>query len=75
MSKEVWVVVGEVTDPDLYENAKVGDLEYQFSDGPPGARTMSYDFVNLSEGLAAHKGCILHWVFIPSEQSMEGAPA
>ena len=59
--REVWIVVGEVTDPTLYENAVLGQKEYQFSDGPSGKRSMSSDYIELEEGLAAHTGYIIHW--------------
>lgn len=60
--QEIWIVKGEVTDPDAYDGkAKVGDVEWQFSDGPPGERGSSSDFLTLEEGLAYHSGAVFHW--------------
>ncbi len=68
MQKEVWLVKGTVI-PDQEHldeaygkgNAKVGDIEWQFSDGPAGERGSSSDFVDLEEGLKEHSGYIIHW--------------
>ena len=62
MAETVFIVKGVVTDPDSYPDAKVGDLEYQFSDGPPGERSVSFDYVNLEEGLREHAGKIFIWL-------------
>jgi len=60
--KEVWVVVGEVTDPAAHQGAAVlGQPEYQFSDGPAGHRGYSADYIDLEHGLQEHSGCIIHW--------------
>lgn len=60
--RKVWVVRGEVTDPSCFPGtgAKLGDTEWQFSDGPPGERGYSADYVDLSEGLATHADCALY---------------
>jgi len=62
MAETVFIVKGVVTDPDSYPDAKVGDLEYQFSDGPPGQRSFSADYVDLEEGLREHAGKIFIWL-------------
>lgn len=59
MTKEVWIVVGRVTEPD---SPFYGEVEYQFSDSPPGERGSSADYVNLAKGLREHSGSIMHWV-------------
>ena len=71
MTRRVWIVCGKITDEDAaeaYQNhrdcldAKVGDVEYQFSDGPPGERTFSTDYVDLTRGLRDHAHCKIYWV-------------
>lgn len=57
----VWIVKGEVTSLDVWPTAKLGDPEWQFSDGPPGSRGSSADFLSLEEGLAAFSGARLIW--------------
>lgn len=48
------IVKGVVTDvEDVHPHAKLGDVEWQFSDGPPGERGGSEDFLSLEEGIAA----------------------
>jgi hypothetical protein len=65
--KEWWIVKGEVSDdPDAYDEAygekpKPGDVEWQFSDGPPGKRGYSEDYLSLEAGLAALAPAIFHW--------------
>ena len=61
MTKEVWIIKGVVTDPDAHFGAIVGDIEYQFSDGPPNGRGMSSDYADLEKGLAEHSSYIVHW--------------
>jgi len=58
---EVWIVKSVITDGYSYESATIGDVEYQFSDGPPGERSMSSDYIDLEQGLADHSGYIIHW--------------
>mgnify|MGYP003626322736 FL=1 len=62
----VWIVCGKITNEDAAEayqsDAKVGDVEYQFSDGPPGERTFSADYVDLTEGIRDHAHCKIYWV-------------
>lgn len=61
MTKEVWIVMGAVTDPDAHNGkAALGDIEWQFSDGPSGQRGSSADFISLMDGLRAHRGCKFH---------------
>lgn len=48
MKRSPWYVEkGWVTDTEAYESSevKVGDTEWQFSDGPVGQRSVSYDFI------------------------------
>jgi hypothetical protein len=59
--KQVWIVVGEVTDTDGYEGSFLGQTEYQFSDGPAGSRGGSSDYIDLAKGLRDHSGYIIHW--------------
>ena len=71
--REVWIVKGSISNLDGYEDEnkirslyglpllREGDVEYQFSDGPPGERGSSSDYSNLDQGLAAHSGYIIHW--------------
>lgn len=58
----VYIVRGEMTEDgaEAYSEGsettyKAGDVEWQFSDGPPGDRGSSADFATLEEGLA-HTG-------------------
>ena len=61
--RKVWVTVGEVTDPEVYDGkAVLGQREYQFSDGPPGLRSISADYIDLESGLREHSDCVIHWV-------------
>lgn len=60
--KEVWLVVGKVTNPDAYDGAAIeGQPEYQFSDGPKGKRSSSADYVDIIKGLEDHSGFIIHF--------------
>lgn len=61
-----YIVKGTVTDPEAWHGAaKVGDDEWQFSDGLAGARSVSYDFLSLEAGLREitdrHPGCSFEW--------------
>lgn len=47
-----YVVKGRVTNP---ESPHYGEVEWQVSDGPPGERTYSDDFLYLGDAIAAHK--------------------
>lgn len=60
--EEVYIIVGRVTDPTAYPDAKIGDIEFQFSDGPPEDRSHSADYVDLIQGLKDHSGMIIHFV-------------
>jgi hypothetical protein len=57
--KQVWLHVGKVDNADAYpeQSVKVGDLEFQFSDGPVGQRSSSADYVGLGKGLDDHYDC------------------
>lgn len=58
--EKIWIVKGEVSDdPDVLAayrkqnpDVKPGDVEWQFSDGPPGERSSSSDFLTIEEGKA-----------------------
>lgn len=66
--KEYWLVKGVVTDPDAHGGrAKVGDVEWQFSDGPPGERSSSADFLSIAEGIKTLRPEILH--IVPDEDT------
>jgi hypothetical protein len=76
MTKEVWIVVGTVTDT---ESLHHGEAEYQFCEAPPGKRLYEDDhgrqyfptfpdkpapctpYISLQKGLADHSGYIIHW--------------
>jgi hypothetical protein len=58
---EVYIVKGKVSDPTQYEDAYIGQTEYQFSDGPKGNRSDSEDYIDLEQGLKDHSGMIIHW--------------
>ena len=64
--KEIWIVKGRVTDTDAHPAAKLGDVEWQFSDGPPGKRGSSADYLSLEEGLRDHTGAVFHFVPEPT---------
>ena len=55
------VVKGHVTDPELAERwgVSVGDVEWQFSDGPSGARSSSADYPSMEAGLRELSPCII----------------
>lgn len=61
--KTIYIVEGVVTDPEAHPDAIVGDTEWQFSDGPPGERGSSADYLYLEEGMRAHPGC--NFKFMP----------
>lgn len=66
MSKktEYWIVKGIVQDLEAYPDnpeVKLGDTEWQISDGPPGERGMSSDYIDLEEALADHPDALFHW--------------
>lgn len=58
---EVWIIKGKVTDPSAYPDAEIGQVEYQFSDGPSDARGSSADYIDLEQGLRDHSGMIIHF--------------
>ncbi len=65
--KEIWIVKGEVTYAEMWSDiagreVKAGDTEWQFSDGPPGERSGSADYLNLEDGLRQHAPAIFHFV-------------
>lgn len=59
--KEYWIVKGAVTCLDAHPTAQLGDVEWQFSDGPAGERGSSADFLDLEAGLAHCAPAIFHW--------------
>lgn len=61
--KTIWIVKGAVTDPEAHgARANIGDVEWQFSDGPPDERGGSADYLNLEDGLRNHAPAIFHFV-------------
>lgn len=58
--KEYWIGKGKVTCPDAHAGGKVGDDEWQFSDGPLGQRGSSADFLTLEAGIAYLSPAIFH---------------
>jgi hypothetical protein len=69
--KTYYIVKGEVTDPEAYECVahqmggklpELGQTEWQFSDGLPGDRGSSADFLSLEAGLSALSPAIFIWV-------------
>lgn len=59
MIKElIHVVKGVVVEDEAYDGAKIGDVEWQFSDGPPGKRNHSSDYISLEEGIKDHPNAI-----------------
>lgn len=76
--RTVWIVRGEVTDPSAYPpeaNAKLGQTEWQFSDGPSGARGYSADYLDLAKGLAEHEDCVLLHIDADGLTVHGGSPA
>jgi len=60
--RQVWIGRGTVTDLEgRPEGTKIGDDEWQFSDGPAGDRSYSEDFLTLIEGLREFTGFTYHW--------------
>lgn len=59
--KTYWIVKGAVTCTEAHPSAKLGDVEWQFSDGPAGERGASADYLTLEEGLRYHSGSVFHW--------------
>jgi hypothetical protein len=65
--QEIWIVKGGVSDPTFWIEAtgahvEAGDVEWQFSDGPPGERGSSADFLSLEDGLRHFAPAIFHFV-------------
>lgn len=52
--KTYHVVRGQVTCPDVAAifGVNLGDPEFQFSDGPPGSRSCSFDYPSIEAGVA-----------------------
>lgn len=63
--REVWIVKGKITDEHAHPGGKLGDIEYQFSDGPPGQRSHSADYLSLEDGLKDHEGYLIHLFPVP----------
>ena len=61
--KVVYIVKGEVTDEEAHEyNAYLGQTEWQFSDGPPGSRSSSADYLTLEKGLKDFSGYTFYFM-------------
>ena len=66
----IHVIEGRVTDPGAHSGgANIGDVEWQFSDGPPGERGESSDYLDLEEGLRDYPDCLFR--FYPLERSYD----
>ena len=68
---KIYIVEGEVTDDEAHKyQAPLGATEWQFSDGPPGERGSSADYISLEQGIreqaALHPG--VHFIFIPNNK-------
>ena len=61
--KEYWIVKGRVTCQDCAEiyGCNIGDVEWQFSDGPAGARGSSQDYHDILKGLSDLSPAIFHF--------------
>lgn len=59
--KTYYVGCGKVTCPDIAAQwgVRLGDAEWQFSDGLSGERSYSYDFPTIDAGLRALSPCIV----------------
>ena len=62
-----YIVKGEVSNPTFWietlgVHVEEGDVEWQFSDAPPGLRGSSYDFLSLEDGLRKLSPAIFHFV-------------
>jgi hypothetical protein len=63
----VWISKGTVTDPEAHNfKAKLGDPEWQFSDGPSGSRSWSSDYVDIDKGLKDHRGSMFVYAEDPA---------
>ena len=65
--KTYYIVKGSVTDPEAWSEAEGrevihGEVEWQFSDGLPGERGSSADFLSLEEGIKWCSPAIFVWV-------------
>ncbi len=61
--QEYWIVKGKVTCTEFHPKANLGDVEWQFSDGPPGERGSSIDYLSLEHGLADLCPAVFHFCF------------
>ena len=59
--KEYWLEKGEITQDIYGEKYKIGDPEWQLSDGPSGKRSFSFDFADLEECLRFASGSIINF--------------
>ena len=59
--KTYWIGTGKVTCLDAHPTAKIGDTEWQFSDGPAGSRSMSFDYLSLEAGLKNLGPAVFHF--------------
>jgi hypothetical protein len=54
----VFIIKGHTSgDQEVWPGTPEGTVEWQFSDGPSGSRGGSYDYLDLTKGLMAHKDC------------------
>lgn len=59
--REFWLGKGTITEPIYGDKYKVGDVEWQLSDGPAGKRSCSADFADIEEALRFASGAIIHF--------------
>ncbi len=59
--REFWLGKGKITEDIYGDRYKIGDPEWQLSDGPAGRRSYSVDFADLDECLRFASGSIIHF--------------
>ncbi len=59
--REFWLVKGTITERIYGDKHKIGDVEWQLSDGPAGERSCSVDFADIEEALRFASGAIIHF--------------
>jgi hypothetical protein len=63
--REFWLEKGKITEELYGDRYKIGDPEWQLSDGPAGNRSCSVDFADIEKCLRFASGSIIH--FNPDE--------
>lgn len=59
--REFWLGKGTITECIYGDKYKIGDVEWQLSDGPAGERSCSADFADIEEALRFASGAIIHF--------------